>query len=532
LTNFWNKSWLCLLVASASVSGCGSAQVQNSVVATPGANPTALLISPKTANVAIGQTQQFRASANFDNSNGLDVTGQVEWSSSNPALVTVGAATGLATAVLPGQVTITARSGNFSDTATVTVGAGITRVSVDSAGLQANNTAYACSISADGRFVAFDSDASNLVANDTNNSVDTFIHDRQTGATSLVSVDSAGNQASNNLIIFGLPKISGDGRFVAFGSAASDLVANDTNGTLDVFVHDRQTAVTTRVSVDSAGVEGNGFSGVPSISADGRFVAFESLASNLVANDSNGTRDAFVHDRQTGSTTRVSVDSAGVQANSSSTSPSLSSEGRFVAFSSGASNLVANDINGTNDVFVHDRLTGTTTRVSVGSDSVQANGSSGGASISADGRLIAFSSVATDLVGTSDTNGVRDVFVHDRQTALTTRVSVNSAGAQGNGLSYSSKSSISADGRFVAFQSAASNLVANDTNGSEDVFLHDRQTGTTARVSLDSAALQANGSSSVPSISADGRIVAFLSLASNLVANDSNGFMDVFVSNR
>jgi archaellum component FlaF (FlaF/FlaG flagellin family) len=398
-----------------------------------------------------------------------------------------------------------------------------TRVSVDSAGVQGNSESSAPSISTDGRFVAFYSRASNLVPGDTNGTYDVFVHDRARGQISRVSVDSAGVQGNN---LSGEPSISADGRFVAFHSYASNLVSGDTNGWPDVFVHDRLTSQTSRVSVDSAGVQGNLWSFLPSISADGRVVAFRSLASNLFPGDTNGYWDVFVHDRATGRTSRVSVDSAGVQANDWSDFPSISADGRFVAFSSVASNLVPGDTNGTTDVFVHDRATGRTSRVSVDSTGAQGNSSNKSPSISADGRCIAFDSFAWNLVP-GDTNGTWDVFVHDRGIGQTSRVSADSAGVQGN--VGGQHPSISADGRFVAFYSRASNLVPGDTNEADDIFVHDRATGQTTRVSVDSAGLQGNSDSNRPSISADGRFVAFDSSASILVPGDTNDAPDVFV---
>ncbi len=411
-----------------------------------------------------------------------------------------------------------------------------TRVSVDSSGKQANDYSSDPSISSGGRFVAFHSAASDLVANDSNNRGDVFVRDRQSGTTERVSVDSLGNQANGGSYA---PSISSGGRFVAFSSYASDLVANDTNDLPDVFVHDRQTGTTERVSVDSSGNQANDglcrfyACGGPSISANGRFVAFISAATNLVANDTNGERDVFVHNRQSGTTQRVSVDSSGNQANDYSFyDPSISSGGRFVAFSSFASNLVANDTNDLPDVFVHDRQTGTTQRVSVDSSGNQANMWSSSSSISSDGRFVAFGSLASNLVA-NDTNGAYDIFLWNSSTGTTQRVSVANSGNQANGGN-SFFPSISADGRFVAFSSDADDLVANDSNRNRDVFVHDRQTRATQRVSVDSFGNQANqpwlgGSSDSPSISADGRFVAFHSLASDLVANDTNESRDIFV---
>jgi len=402
-----------------------------------------------------------------------------------------------------------------------------TRVSVTSDGSQGNDASVYPSISADGRYVAFDSYASNLVSGDTNGLRDIFVHDRQTGQTARVSVASDGTEAHGGSVY---PSISADGRYVAFYSGASNLVSDDTNGWIDTFVHDRQTGQTARVSVASDGSQGNDASVNPSISADGRYVAFDSYASNLVSGDTNGHEDTFVHDRQTGQTARVSVASDGSQGNDASVYPSISADGRYMAFNSDASNLVSGDTNGTYDIFVHDRQTGQTARVSVASDGSQGNnGSYSRPSISADGRYVAFDSDASNLVS-GDTNGWIDIFVHDRQTGQTARVSVASDGSQGNHHSY--MSSISADGRYVAFESWASNLVSGDTNGHEDTFVHDWQTGQMARVSVASDGGQGNDASVHPSISADGRYVAFDSWASNLVSGDTNGQADIFVHDR
>jgi hypothetical protein len=411
-----------------------------------------------------------------------------------------------------------------------------TRVSVASNGTEGNSFNFShppAAISASGGVVAFESLSDNLVRGDTNGVFDVFARDLRRRKTTRVSVASDGSQGND---LSGSASVNADGRFVAFVSAASNLVPGDSNGVFDAFVHDLTSRTTTRVSVASDGSEGNAdsnFVGAPQLSADGRFLAFESFASNLVPGDTNGTLDVFVKDRATGQTSRVSVASDGTQANDGSYYPSISADGRLVAFLSSASNLVPGDTNTCGsvipgscaDIFVHDRQTGTTTRVSVASDGAQSNGISESPAISADGRFVSFESFATNLVA-GDTNGAFDIFVHDLQSGATTRVSVASDGAQGN--SDSRPSSINGDGRFVAFVSYASNLVPNDTNNDADAFVHDRQTGATTRSSVASDGSQANSGSARPSISTDGRFVVFDSVASNLVPNDTNG-IDVFV---
>jgi archaellum component FlaF (FlaF/FlaG flagellin family) len=384
------------------------------------------------------------------------------------------------------------------------------------------------SLSGDGRYVAFTSAASNLVPNDTNGEPDVFVHDQQSGDTTIVSVASGGAQGNGNSSMFeaSFPRISADGSHVVFVSQASNLVGADNNGELDIFVHERATAETTRVSVDSSGIEANGSSFAASISGDGRYLAFISSATNLVPGDTNGFPDVFVHDRQTGATARVSVADSGNQANEETWIAAISASGRHVVFASYADNLVPGDGNGQSDVFVRDRQSGATTRVSVSSNGSEANAQSGVSSISANGRYVLFSSTATNLVP-GDSNGALDVFVHDRQTGETTRVSVTSNGHQGDAdsLGYD----LSANGRYVVFQTGAANLVPDDTNGVDDVMVHDRQTGETSRVSVAEDGTEGNGDSRFPGISGDGRYVGFSSYATNLVPGDGNVWSDIFI---
>lgn len=401
--------------------------------------------------------------------------------------------------------------------------AGITtRVSIASDGTQGNNTSEMPSISADGRFVAFVSYANNLVSGDTNNVTDIFVHDRPTGLTLPVSISTSG--ALGNSYSFH-PFISANGRFVAFQSSATNLVSVDTDGISNVFIHDLQTGQTELVSKSIDGTPTDGDSYVPSVSADGRFVAFESYASNLVSEDT-GFWNVFVRDRQTGQIELISKPIDGAPADNGSGDPSISPDGRFIVFQSAASKLVSDDNNNKMDIFLHDRQTGQTELISVTSDGAQADDWSQKSTVSADGRFVVFASHATNLVS-GDTNYCEDVFVHDRGTGQTRRVSISSDGTQAD--NWSEAPAISADGRFVTFMSDADNLVSNDTNIDVDIFVHDLQTGQTERVSVASDGAQGDGNSLDPSISAAGQFVAYFSNSTNLVEGDTNGNQDVFV---
>ncbi|HUG70323.1 MAG TPA: Calx-beta domain-containing protein, partial [Pirellulaceae bacterium] len=411
-----------------------------------------------------------------------------------------------------------------------------TLVSVDVTGAGSGSSASMNpELSDDGQWITFISDAGNLVANDTNNVRDVFVRDMQNSATTLVSVNSVGTGPGNNSS--DSPRITPDGNFVVFTSQASNLVGDDTNGTTrDVFVRDLINGTTTLVSRNSAGTgSGSGNSSNPTISGNGQFVAFVSNASNLAANDTNGsTADVFVHDLLAGVTTLLSVnsDSSG-SGNLSSSSPIITNDGAIVVFASHASNFVADDNNGSQDIFIRD-LAAATTTVASAAFAPSASGSriSNSPEISADGRRITYLSTAGDLVA-GDTNGQQDVFVFDALTETTSLVSVDTTGAA-SGNSASGNARISADGRYVAFTSNANNLVANDTNGStQDVFVRDLESQTTTLISVRVDGLGSGSStSSAPSISDDSRIVAFVSNASNLVENDTNGSTaDVFIRN-
>lgn len=328
---------------------------------------------------------------------------------------------------------------------------------------------YSEFVSGDGRFVTFSSDASNLVSGDTRGLQDVFLRDRQLGTTTRISAGPNGEEANG---WSQEPTISSDGRYIAFKSIASNLVPADCNESIDIFVYDRLSGLIERVSLSSTGSETRaGFSAFPSLSDDGRYVAFISEASDLVPGDTNGERDVFVHDRESDTTTRVSVSSEGQQGNEWSFEPSISDDGRYIAFTSDSTNFVANDTAGTRDAFLHDRLTKTTTLVSrMGA----------GPSVNGDGRYVAFAS--NSKVTSDDNDDLPDVFVFDRHNGVTTNIS---AGSESGSINRSP--SISGDGRYVAFGS----------DGGIKIF--DMTTQTTHCV--------AQGET--PSISADGHTVAF-----------------------
>jgi Tol biopolymer transport system component len=387
-------------------------------------------------------------------------------------------------------------------------------------------------ISGTGRFVTFMSEADNLVPGDDNNQFDIFVRDATTGTTVVASRSSGtGPPDSNGRSAW--PAIAADGRYVAFQSYADNLVPGDTNGRADVFVRDLRTGTTQLVSRPNGSTSGhgNGDSLDPAISADGRFVAFQSFASNLVGGDTNGRADVFVRELRTGVTRLVSGPSRGGAADGEADNPALSAGGRYVAFESNAPNLAPGDRNHSEDVFLRDVRTGSTRLVSRahGSGLRTGNGPSYMASISAGGRMVAFASRASDLVG-GDTDRAEDVFVSNMDTGVTRLVSVRRGGGGGSGNDRTIYPSISADGRYVAFHSDANDLVPGDSNHTGDVFVRDLRTGTTSLVSRPSGSqtAAADNYSGGPSISADGRYVAFASTANDLVPGDTDQVVDIF----
>ena len=378
-------------------------------------------------------------------------------------------------------------------------------VSVASDGTQGNDWSSWPSISQNGCCVAFWSKASNLVSGDSNSFDDIFVHDQQKGVTEIVSIASDGTQGNGNADYW--MDISEKGRYVTFSSDATNLVAGDTNIQLDVFVRDRQTGTTERVSVASDGSQGIGTSFNPSITSDGRYVAFQSTSSNLISGDHFSSDDIFVHDRLTGNTEIVSVSTNGVFGNNSSEYPSISHDGHFVAFQSDATNLVENDTNNRIDIFVHDRELNETTLVSLKSDGSQYGSHSLVPEISGDGRFVTFAA------------SPGAVYRHDRMTGKTDIVSENDP----------SFPAISGDGRYVVYEATIENNSFCHPENPKDIYVRDMYTGISTCISTSITGDSKYAPGNYPSISADGHTIAFTSHSPNLVDGDNNGFQDIFI---
>jgi Tol biopolymer transport system component len=397
-------------------------------------------------------------------------------------------------------------------------------VSVSTTGVLGDGYSDFASVSADGKYVAFASSAANLVPGDTNGIRDVFVRDLKRGLTRRASVTTDGTQAENNTTgswagnaSSYYPYLSGDGRYLLFTSVVDNLVPGDTNDELDVFVRDLRHGITTRVSLGDKGQQGSLVFGT-GISGDGRYVVLTGFCGCLVAGDSNFWPDVMVRDLKKGTLRIVSRASDGTQANGSSDGGPISADGRYVVFTSYASNLVPGDTNGTIDVFRHDLKTGETIRVSVGPGGRQATGGGGSwsPSVSKNGRLVAFTSDADGLV--DGAHGARDVYVRDLKTGVTTLVTPGIGGPANAAVS---TAQITAEGGYVGFQSAATNLVPGDTDGATDFFVRDLKRGTTRLIA---PTVEVHGSVSLDD---DGEVVAFESESAGLVPGDTNGTRDV-----
>jgi Tol biopolymer transport system component len=395
----------------------------------------------------------------------------------------------------------------------------------DSASSMGMGSRYRASLSANGRFAVFESFASNLVPGDGNKAYDVFVRDMLQNQTTRVSVNSLGDEANGHST---RATISADGRYVAFSSTATNLVPDDTNAAADIFVHDLVQHTTVRVSVDSDGLQSNGNSIDPVLSADGAIIAFTSGASNLDPRDGNATWDVYSHDRKSGVTALISRTPAGLAGNAASGSPAISADGQVVVFNSDAGDLVPEDTNAEADVFyvVGDAPS---IRASVASDGAQANARSLDPDISDDAGTIVFMSLASNLTA-GDDNDAYDIYVRKLVSGTTGVVSASASGEHADAVSFGP--ALSGDGSKVSFFSLAHNLIDNDTTTTQtDVYVKNLKNGVIEVASVDSEGTQGNYDNRSSSLSGDGSIVVFESASTNLVADDKNGFFDVFTRN-
>lgn len=406
------------------------------------------------------------------------------------------------------------------------------RVSLSTAEVQPDGDSQAgASISGDGRYVAFVSSATNLVPGDRNGVQDVFLRDRRLGTTTRVNLTSTGEESADTNYGAGEPALSQNGRYVAFVSSVA-LTGDGTIGSGGIYLRDVQAGTLERVDLNDAGAPGNDQENTPVVSADGRFVAFSSPSTNLVADDTNNAWDIFVRDRVTATTSRVNLSSAGVPGNGNawgegSFTPSISPDGRFVSFTSHSTNLVPGDTNREADVFVHDRRTGDTVRVSVTDDGSQGQsgwglGSSSGPQAVSADGRRVAFTSCTALVPDDTMQGC-DIYVRDVDAGTTRLVSRRTDGVVANDWSVSA--AISADGSRVAFSTSATNVISTGV-ASARIFLRDLRNGTTVHVDPGSV----DGDSYSPAVDATGRHVAFLSSSRRLVYRDTNRADDIFVS--
>ena len=401
-----------------------------------------------------------------------------------------------------------------------------TRESVSSTGAPAAGTVQSGSLSANGRYVVFSSTATNLTGAV---GMQVYRHDRVSGATALVTLSKTGTPSAAGGFA---ASVSADGRFVAFASAGSDFVDGDTNGTVDIFLRDMNNGTTAMVSASQTGTAAdlgvvvNNVAGKREISDDGRYVAFASSATNLVPTSNNGKSQVYVKDMATGLVTRASVDGSNAAGNDASSAPALSGNGRVVAFLSQAANFSSLSTSHTTQLFVRDLDAGSTTL-----DSVSSAGApvlawpASGPALSFDGHYLVFETRA-QLEARDRDAGTFDVYLRDRALHTTVLASVSPNAIAG---ADSRAPSISADGRWVGFQSLDNTLVSGDANGMIDVFLYDRSTEAITLVSVNDAGQQANAPSTSPSVSSDGRFVVLQTTASNLVTSPTSTGAQLYV---
>lgn len=411
------------------------------------------------------------------------------------------------------------------------MGPAVIRISVATSGAEANGASFDASISSSGEFAVFASEAFNLSANDQNSFTDVFMRDIEGSVTSLVSANHSG--LAGNAASFGA-RISADGNRVAFLSYATDLVTGDQNGRIDIFVRDLPSNTMSLVSVATSGEQGSAESRFvdarPALSADGRFVAFSSLSGRLVSSDTNDLEDIFVRDTLLGTTVRASVGADGIQSDGASWYPSLSADGRYLVFATVATNLAGADArNSLPKVILRDLHTGTTSLVARSASGAAANGPSFEPNISPNGRLVTFVSSASNLADDIAGMTLLHVYVRDLGTGTTQIASKGAAGEPANGSSR--RPTISSDGRLVSYASAATNLDSRpDLNDASDVFMAQVSLGRSQRVSSGPTGLLGLDSSALPQIATHANAIVFQSQAMDLVAGDLNFVRDVFVA--
>lgn len=415
-------------------------------------------------------------------------------------------------------------------------------ISVTTAGTAGNGDSGEASVSQSGQYVAFTSTSTDLVAGDTNGVSDVFLRDRTAGTTIIISKNPTSGAVGDGRSFE--PKVSNDGNFVVFVSDASNLVAGDkveaSGGNTDVFRYNIATGQIELVSQTTDGAFPDGDSGEPNVSADGRFITYSTRARNLGGPDNNNASDVFLRDMNRGvgdalATRAVSVAAGGVETETMSDGrsfdPQVSDDGKFVSYRSSSSNLNGGDTNGLVDTYVRDIDAGVNILVSVGAAGGSGNAESQSNSISGDGKFVAFRSAASDLVP-NDTNNVEDIFLRNLTNNTTTLLSVNRTGTA-SARGQSRFPWLSANAGAVTFSSSANDLVAGDENNQEDVFLRDLVNGPIYLLSTSAAnnGSGGNGASFDTYVSRDGRFVTFTSEASDLAAGDSNGRTDVYFTN-
>ncbi len=396
------------------------------------------------------------------------------------------------------------------------------RITMNTMGGEITAHALLPQVSSNGQFIVFQSDATDLVTGDTNGRNDVFLYDRSSGNMERVSRGVGGVQGDNDSY-YGA--VSATGRYVAFASRATNLVPMDTNNTRDVFLLDRTLDTVERVSVATGGAQGDGNSHFPTVSADGRYISFRSSSTNLVAGDTNGVDDIFLRDRQMATTIRI-TEVTGSDANGAAQNPDMD-DGTYVAYETLATNVVMTDTNTAHDVYLYEISTGITTLLNESAPQTTANGMGMHVRLSPDGSWAAFSTSASNITGGLDMDSTWDIHTYETGTGTREVASLTHTGAKATQIS---QFGIPSDGGDrVVFLSTATNLTAApDTNGTRDIFVRDKLAGTTVRL-LGEGGVEPDANIMIPDISADGTVIVFNTTATNMVSGDTNGVYDIFV---